>query len=208
MSVSDSAAGPEVGQRARLRGGAGGSQRQRSGGVRPAGSAAWLEAGRPPLGVLGSVPSAASASPWNAPPAAAEASAVRAGCAGAFRSLPASLLLASGWRSQHRGPPRSGAPEDVRGLRPCGLQTRGEGADAPGRERGSGAVPTRPCRRALRWSLLTESKRLIKRRKAVSRSVVLGGRPRPQRSRPEPRPPAEGHCVRCARRGLAQTRAG
>lgn len=167
--------------------------------------------GRPaPLGVLGSVPSAASASPWNAPPAAAEASAVRAGCAGAFRSLPASLLLASGWRSQHRGPPRSRAPQDVRGLQRCGLQTRGEGADAQGRERGSGAVPTRPCRRALRWSLLTESKRLIKRRKAVSRSVVLGGRqrPRPQRSRPEPRPPAEGHCVRCARRGLAQTRAG
>lgn len=78
---------------------------------------------------------------------------------------------------------------------------------ARAQERG---VPTRPCRRALRWSLLTESKRLIKRRKAVSRSVVLGGRqrPRPQRSRPEPRPPAEGHCVRCARRGLAQTRAG
>lgn len=85
---------------------------------------------------------------------------------------------------------------------------RGRRRTGPGaRERG---VPTRPCRRALRWSLLTESKRLIKRRKAVSRSVVLGGRqrPRPQRSRPEPRPPAEGHCVRCARRGLAQTRAG
>lgn len=98
------------------------------------------------------------------------------------RAWPAAMRAADSWR---------------------GCRRAGPGA----RER---AVPTRPCRRALRWSLLTESKRLIKRRKAVSRSVVLGGRqrPRPQRSRPEPRPPAEGHCVRCARRGLAQTRAG